>query len=388
MRFIRRYSLFISEKILRCGELKIVDYEDFLKKWSEGKRKLELTLIPEDEDDLWHLYNIIEKGDLVRSRTSRTIKPDEAYSRPKKGERVALDVTVEAESVSWDRFSNKLRVHGIVREAPERYEVTGSHHTLALTPNKPVKIMKDHWSKVVIDRLERSRRTKRCPIIVVSIDDENLCIANLREFGVDVKLEEKMRLPGKMEVGLREKAKKQFFKKAASALKQLLSELDGEIVIIGPGFIKNDFYSFLKENAPALAAKVIEVKSVNNSGLGGIYEALRSGVLLKAISKIRLSLEMESVREFLRRLGRGGGDVAYGLDEVLEATDLGAVEKLLIVDETWRGSPDEIRTKLEELMITVERKGGEVMFLSSESEAGLQILSLGGVAALLRFPMK
>jgi stalled ribosome rescue protein Dom34 len=53
-------------------------------------------------------------------------------------------------------------------------------------------------------------------------------------------------------------------------------------VIVGAGFIKNDFASYLREEAKEMNKSVVDVKSVNNGGTSGIYEALRSGVLLKA----------------------------------------------------------------------------------------------------------
>ncbi|MFB0522489.1 MAG: hypothetical protein ACETV1_01845, partial [Candidatus Bathyarchaeia archaeon] len=35
----------------------------------------------------------------------------------------------------------------------------------------------------------------------------------------------------------------------------------------------------------------------------------------------------------------------------------------------------------------VEERGGEVTIISAEHEAGAKLLSLGGMAALLRFPL-
>ena len=32
----------------------------------------EIKLMPENLDDIWHLYNIVDKGDLVRAITWRT----------------------------------------------------------------------------------------------------------------------------------------------------------------------------------------------------------------------------------------------------------------------------------------------------------------------------
>jgi protein pelota len=86
-------------------------------------------------------------------------------------------------------------------------------------------------------------------------------------------------------------------------------------------------------------------------------------------------------------LGRGTSDVTYGLAEVEKAVAFGAVEKLFLTDVTLREASDEKRLVIEGLMRQVEEKGGEIMVVSTEHEAGAKLISLGGIAALLRFPI-
>jgi len=97
--------------------------------------------------------------------------------------------------------------------------------------------------------------------------------------------------------------------------------------------------------------------------------------------------EMKAMEEFLARLGKDKQDVTYGFDEVEKATNYGAVKKLLVADSTLRETTEEKRIALENLMKNVEAARGEIMVLSTEHEAGTKLLSLGGVAALLRFPL-
>jgi len=367
--------------------LKIIQFEEFLEKWKNKRKDLMLTVIPETLDDLWHLFNIISREDKVIAQTTRESKVDERYARPKKGKRVRVNLGIRVENVNWDRLMNYLRVHGTVYEAPEELNVKGSHHTIKLALNKPLSIIKSRWRIEDIRRLERAQKSTEPPLIVVSIDDEEFCVTALKEFGVDVKGQHRVRLPGKLEIEKRRKAKNEFFKAAATALLEALGDSNGKIVILGPGFVKNEFVSYLKQHHPGLAAEVMDVKSVNNSGLGGIYEALRSGVLSKAKGRIRIAEETRVMEEVLRRLGKGKGDVTYGLSDVEEAAERGAVEMVLIADKILREADMEERNRIEELVKSVEEKGGRSMILSSEFEAGTELLSLGGIAALLRYPL-
>ena len=59
----------------------------------------------------------------------------------------------------------------------------------------------------------------------------------------------------------------------------------------------------------------------------------------------------------------------------------------MIADTTLRDADEEQRLKLEELMREVEKRRAQITVISTEHEAGAKLLSLGGIAALLRFPL-
>jgi len=344
-------------------------------------------VVPENLDDLWHLYNIIYKNDDVYARTTREVQVEEEYARPKKGKRVSVFMGIRVENVSWDKSLNRLRIHGVVFDVPEDVSSRGSYHTINVMVNKPLAIVKKKWQKHQIDRLERAKKAETTPLIIFAIDDEGYCIGIFRQYGVDVKVEEKASLPGKLEAEKREQAKHEFFKNALNTLKSIWTETHNPIVIVGVGFVKNDFVKYLQRNAETIAKAVIDVKSVNNTGMAGISEVLRSGVLAKALQHIRIIEETRIIEEVLERLGKSRRDVTYGFEEVQKASSFGAVETIALADKALREASDEDRIKLEKLMTEAETKGGKIIVISTEHEAGTKLLSLGGIAALLRFPI-
>lgn len=346
-----------------------------------------VKVLPETLDDLWHLYNIIYKNDEVHARTTREVKVEKDLGRPKEGKRVSVFLGVKVDKVIWDRSLNRLRIQGIVCEAPEKVSVKGSHHTINISVDKPVTIVKVKWPKHHVDRLKRASEATAPPILILSIDDEEYCVAVLRQYGVDVKAQKKTRLPGKLEAEKREKATSEYFKDALKALRDEWARTRSSIVVLGPGFVKNNFVKHVKHTASDVAQNIVDVKGVNSAGVSGIKEALRSGILAKTLKQLRIVEENKVMEEALARLGRGSGDVTYGFDEVRKADAFGAVDKLLLADVTLREAPDEKRLELEELMRKIEEKRGEIMVLSAENEAGEKLLGLGGIAALLRFPL-
>jgi len=347
-----------------------------------------VKVVPQSLDDLWHLYNIIYEGDQVYAQTTREVKIEEEYARPKQGKRVSVFLGIKVEKVYWDRTLNRLRVHGVIKETPEKISARGAHHTLNIKAGKPLTIVKSEWQKHQLERLKKASHAKTPPIIVLSIDDEEYCVAVLRQYGVDVKAEERARLPGKLEAEKRANALRGFFKSTLHSLREAWTSLQKPaIAIIGPGFVKSGFVKYVQNMASDIAESIVDVKSVNSAGVSGVQEALRSGVLTKTLKHVRIAEETRLIEELLARIGKETRNATYGFDEVSRAARYGAVEKLLVADVALRETSNANRTALESIMRHVEEKGGQVIIISAEHEAGAKLQGLGGIAALLRFPI-
>lgn len=92
-------------------------------------------------------------------------------------------------------------------------------------------------------------------------------------------------------------------------------------------------------------------------------------------------------------LYKDDGRAAYGPKEVEQAVDKGAVGRgggvLLISDSLFRAQDVAVRRKWVNMVDRVRRtEGGEVRVLSSTHESGKQLEGLGGIAAMLTFPLE
>ena len=90
---------------------------------------------------------------------------------------------------------------------------------------------------------------------------------------------------------------------------------------------------------------------------------------------------MMAIDKLLEQIAKNSSKVAYGEKQIDYAINLGAVKQLLVLD-TFVASKN-----MEPLMEMVENMKGEVMVISSEHEGGKQLESLGGMAAILRYPI-
>jgi len=78
------------------------------------------------------------------------------------------------------------------------------------------------------------------------------------------------------------------------------------------------------------------------------------------------------------------GKAVYGLKEVEKAFNYGAIDVLLLTDDFLMKERE--KWDVDSFLEEVERVG-KILILSSEFEPGKQLNALGGIAALLRFPI-
>ncbi len=336
----------------------------------------------ESLDDLWYLSQVISKEDLVRSKTQRRVK-DKEDSRSKGGERKTVSLSIRVEKSEFKKETSSFRISGTIEAGPEDLVGIGSFHTLSIDSDSLLTIVKGRWSKAELSRLDDAVKSSTRPkMIVASIDGGDVTIGLLRESGMSF-TEFSRNVGGKYDLKGREERLKGFYRELSELLMNMTKSNNASaIVLSGPGFSKNNVFNYLRENSPDLASKCL-VEDTGSSGRNGVGEVLKRGLAVKAseqLNSIRDARLMESV---LVNIGNGEGKVAYGLDEVKKAIKARAVETLLVSDIFFF----EKRGFAESLMSDVGSSKGVVHIVNSEGEAGKQLDSLGGVAALLRFPI-
>jgi len=347
-----------------------------------------ITLIPQNLDDLWHLYNIIAPGDLVSGKTTRRIRKEGELGRASGGERRVVKITISVENVSFHKFANMLRVGGRIVSGPKDIPLS-SHHTLNIRVDDIITIYKEFWPSFMIKRVEKAEESVSTPnIIIVSIDDGSCCFVLVTKYNLIELSSLKASIPGKrISESLHSSYVKEFFGNSLSTLKRYIKEYDaGRIVIAGPGFLKNRFYDFIKDGDKSIAS----ITMVENSSVGcfnGAYEVVRRGVLEKIVSDLGITKEGELIEELVVRVNMNRRDVAYGFEEVKRATEMGAVETLLILDKFLHEMYEKRYKEIIEIMEEVENFGGSVVIFNSEHIPGDMLKSFGGIAALLRFSL-
>ena len=346
----------------------------------EGRERM--TLVPENVDDLWHLSYVLEPGDLVSGDTTRRIQRNDEQMRDTGGEREHLHVTIEVEDVEFARFANRLRVGGVIVGCP-REDQLGQHHTLNVEERSEITIEK-HFKPDQVDRIEEAEQAAENPdVAIVTVEEGEAYVHTVAQYGTE-EYASFTRPTGKGEYA---RPRNELFDDLGSALSHL--DVDA-VVLAGPGFTKRDALDYVENNYPEAAEKI--VNTVDTAGVGdrGVHEVLKRGAIDEVQKETRIAEEAELIDDLMERIAQGA-KAAYGVDEVAEAAEFGAVEELLVLDSRLR---DERQGKgdwevdANDVIETVEQQGGSVTVFSEEFAPGEQLKNLGGIAALLRYRLQ
>jgi protein pelota len=334
----------------------------------------EIKLQPENLDDIWHLYNLINEGDLIRSLTYRSVEQQDDKIRSKKSEKKRMKLGIEVKELEFHEFSDRLRIHGIIKEGPQDL---GSFHTLNITADKmdKISIIKEKWEYYQIDRINEAIKNQNQDVLTfVSLDDETATIALLRQSGIQLIAEIKSNRSGKMYDSIQND--NEYFGNIYSTIQRNKDDKT-PLIIIGPGFVKDHFMKYIKEKKLDESYKIF-VQGTSNPGLNGIQEAIKSGIISQIVKQNRVVFETQIIEKLFEEIKKNGL-VTYGEVDVFKSLINGAVERLLISDKM-------VRTKKgEELLNLSKKQNCEFTIMNTNNEAGKKLDAIGGIAALLRF---
>ncbi|KAI0510479.1 hypothetical protein KFK09_011081 [Dendrobium nobile] len=313
-----------------------------------------IKIIPEEEDDMWHAYNLISEGDLVQAVTVRKVLRELA-SGGRDSERVKLKLEIKVESVDYNKEGSVLRIRGKNVLQNEHVKI-GQFHTLEVEPHRPFVLRKDVWDSFSLDILHQACDPAASADLAVVLMQEGL--AHMFLIGRSItttrsRIETSIPRKHGPAIAGYESALKKFFE---NVLQSVLKHIDFKVVrclvIASPGFTKDQFRDYL------------------------LLEAERRSLRPIIENKSRLVLAHST-----------SARACYGPRHVEVANERMAIQTLLITDSLFKNADVLARKKYVNLVDFVKNSGGSVHIFSSMHVSGEQLAQLSGIAAILRFPL-
>ena len=362
-----------------------------------------ITLHPEEPEDMWFTYNLIREGDLLRASALRRVTTESATGSTS-STRVHMNLVISVTALDFDMQAAELHVSGRIIEET-KYTKVGQFHTLDLELNRNFTLeKKDGWDSVAKALVrEACDPVKSADVWAVVMQEGLANIAVLTGQRTVHRQKIEMTVPKKRGTGRQadhDKGMERFFQ---TTLDTLLRQIDlsepKPILLASPGFVAQGFLKFSMDYATKTGNKALLAQKPNfivaHSASGYMHaldEILRSPEVLARLKDTKYARETKLMDEFKTMLRKDDGRAWYGPKEVEQAVEKGAVGRgggvLLISDTLFRAQNIVERKRWVRLVDRVrDVEGGEVRILSGTHDSGRQLEGLGGVAAILTFPL-
>lgn len=335
---------------------------------SAGSMRIQI----ETDEDIWHLYNVIEVGDLVTASTTRREEKSADKLRAERAEKKRMTLGVRIEKIEFSEDDLRLKLLGTIENGPQDI---GQHHTLIFENGDSMTIEKRRWRDTQIERLRRAVTDSKKPrIVFVSLDQDDATVAVLRQFGLKEVTTVRSGRSGKQYA---EKPSVDNYHGEIASKVAPLMEANMPLVLLGPGFEKETLAEDLKRADPEMFRKIY-VYHTGQCGMCGINELMKAGMGADVLRESSVGCELEAVEQLMTEIARNG-NATYGNQQVLDAALAGAVEKLLILDSKVR------EQDLDDVVRAVESQKGSVIVVSGQHDGGKQLAAIGGMGAILRY---
>ncbi|XP_022093296.1 protein pelota homolog [Acanthaster planci] len=356
----------------------------------------QVTLIPEESEDMWHAFNLIRAGDSLRSTTVRKVTTETATGSSSSN-RVRTVLTVSVEDVDFDVQACVLRVKG--RNIQEnQYVKMGAYHTLDLELNRKFTLAKQLWDAVDLERIETACDAAQMADVAAVVMQEGLaliCLVTPSMTLVRAKIEHNIPRKRKGSCSQHDKALLRFYDALMQAiLRHVNFDVVKCVLVASPGFVKDQFCEFMFQEAIKLENKVLLENKPKfllvHSSSGhkhALKEVLSNPAVTARLADTKAAGEVKALDAFYNMLQNEPDRAFYGITEVETANAATAIETLLISDKLFRSQDIAQRQRYVALVESARENGGDVKIFSSLHVSGEQLDLLTGVAAILRFPM-
>lgn len=107
----------------------------------------------ETPEDLWHLYNIVHKGDFIKTVTFRKVAHETKEGTKTSSQKKKIDITIKIEEVEYDQDETIIRFKG-KNVSENEYINIGQYQAIEIARNINFSLFKVHWDEMALDKLK------------------------------------------------------------------------------------------------------------------------------------------------------------------------------------------------------------------------------------------
>ena len=367
----------------------------------KGKLDLEafqsgkVDIIIDNDEDLWILYNLIAKGDYIKTAMFRKVQHESGGGKVSSTKK-KLIITIKIEEIEYCQEDDIIRLKG-KNTSENEYISIGQFQTAEISKGSFFTLFKYYWDDIHIETLRNATDktiTSDVAAIIMEEGIAHLYFINNNQTVLHGKINQS--IPKKRNGSTQyNKGKKNFFTKI---LNNLVKEINFEnckcVIIASPGFTKDEFgnfmideinnnlkvYQTIKNNL----SKIIYCHS--SSGYKQSLEEILSKPEIKKLIKDTKCIEENTIMEkFNEILGTDMDKAFFGLKSFEIAYSNNAINTVILTDNFLRKISPTTRKKLSLNLKNLKNKGIQVFKFSSQHVTGEKVDAFGGIIGILNY---
>ena len=306
-----------------------------LKSGEPGK----VQLIVENAEDLWALYNIMEKGDSIRLSTARKVQLETGN----KSTSIKKHITITLQLEDIEFSPNSIRIKG-KNISENEYIKIGQYQTDEIIINSTFTLSKNYWDDIHLETLKRvTDVTVMSEIVAILMESgvSNLFYITTTQTVTKGKISQSIpkKKGGFSKHDLKEN---KFFNKILNQfIKSINFENTKVLIIAGPGSIKDDFKKFMEKSIESSPKDWSELKNNLNkiiytessSGFKHSLQEILSKPNIKALIKDTKCIDDVSVMERFNEIkGLQPDKLFFGYKSFDIAYKNFAIDTLIVTD--------------------------------------------------------
>jgi protein pelota len=362
-----------------------------LEPYKEGK----VDIIVDNDEDLWTLYNIIAKGDYLKTAMFRKVQHESGGGKVSSTKKKII-ITIKIEEIEYCQEDDIIRIKG-KNTSENEYISIGQFQTAEISKGSFFTLFKYYWDDIHIETLRNATDktiTSDVAAIIMEEGIAHLYFINNNQTVLHGKINQS--IPKKRNGSTQyNKGKKNFFTKI---LNNLVKEINFEnckcVIIASPGFTKDEFgnfmideinnnlkvYQTIKNNL----SKIIYCHS--SSGYKQSLDEILSKPEIKKLIKDTKCIEENTIMEkFNEILGTDMDKAFFGLKSFEIAYSNNAINTVILTDNFLRKISPTTRKKLSMNLKNLKNKGIQVFKFSSQHTTGEKVDAFGGIIGILNY---
>jgi protein pelota len=354
------------------------------------------VLLCDSVEDLWHLYNLVVRGDFIKTITFRKVAHESSAGMKISSTKKKFNLTIKIEEIEYDQKEGIIRYKG-KNVSENEYVALGQYQSIEIAKGIQFTVFKKNWDEMHIERLIQATDPTISSDLAAIVMEEGVChIFLISSHITTLKAKIEQTIPKKRKgASQHDKSLVTFFQKVLDAIvKSINFELVKCVIVASPGFTKDQFSDYLSDNTSNNKHYEIIQKNLNkfiythssNGYKQALQEILAKPEVMMQIKNTKASEDINVMERFNEILAKDMDRIIFGLKHVEDAFKKGAIDTLIVSDDYLRKISPKLRQEVSKIMKGV-KETGEVIKMSSMHYTGEKINAFGGITAILKYAL-